>query len=145
MNTQIIVAGLRARPVRTAVGILAVTLEVVLILLLVGVTNGAVSETGGRVAGVGAEILVKDLNSSYFVGMNSASLAINPLRELMAPVPGVKAIAPIYTATDSQGLTVLYGIEPDSFNAVSGGFKFLGQGQMFSRPDEALIDEWQAA
>ncbi len=144
MNTQIIVAGLRARPVRTAVGVLAVTLEVVLILLLVGVTNGAISETGGRVAGVGAEILLKDRNSSYFVGMNAASLAVAPLEELVKPVPGVKAIAPIYTATDSEGLTVVYGIEPVSFNAVSGGFTYLAGGP-FSAPHEALIDDWQAS
>ena len=53
MNTQIILAGLKARPVRTGVGILAVTLEVVLILLLVGLTNGAIADSGSRVAGVG--------------------------------------------------------------------------------------------
>ena len=143
MNTQIILAGLRARPVRTGVGVLAVTLEVVLILLLVGATNGAISETGKRPAGVGAEILIKDKGSFYIVGMNNAILPIKELTRDLVAVPGVKAVAPIVADTDT-GFTVVYGIDPESFNSVSGGFKFL-DGKMFEKPDEALIDDWQQA
>jgi putative ABC transport system permease protein len=143
MNAQIIIAGLRARPVRTAVGVLAVTLEVVLILLLVGVTNGAVEETGGRVKGVGAEILLKDKGASYIMAFNSAVLPIKELGGAVASVQGVKAVAPVVTDTDSGGLTVVYGIDPESFNAATGGFNFY-DGKMFSAPDEAVIDDWQA-
>jgi len=141
MNTQIILAGLRARPVRTGVGVLAVTLEVVLILLLVGATNGAISETGKRPAGVGAEILIKDKGSSYLLGMNSAILPIKEMSRDLAAIPGVKAVAPVVLDTDS-GFTVVYGIDPESFKAVSGGFNIL-QGRMFEKPDEAIIDDWQ--
>jgi putative ABC transport system permease protein len=143
MNTQIVVAGLRARPVRTAVGILAVTLEVVLILLLVGLTTGTIEETGNRVAGVGAEILVKDNNKSYILGMNAAVLPVDSLTADILAVPGVKATAPVITATDT-GFTVVYGIEKTTFEAVSGGFEFI-DGEWFSGPYEALIDNWQAS
>jgi putative ABC transport system permease protein len=146
MNTQIVFAGLRARPVRTAVGILAVTLEVVLILLLVGVTTGTVDETGRRVSGIGAEILIKDEGSSYFLGMNSAILPVTELGGAIAAAPGVKAVAPVITDTDSKGLTVIYGIDPPTFDAVSGGFQFIGkESRMFNAPNEAVIDNWQAA
>jgi len=141
VNAQIIVAGLRARPVRTGVGVLAVTLEVVLILLLVGVTDGAIYETGHRVAGVGAEIVVKDKGSNYIVGMNQALLPIKELGADLMAVPGVKAVAPVVTDTDT-GFTVVYGIDPPSFDAVSGGFHFI-EGKMFSGPNEAIVDDWQ--
>jgi len=144
MNTQIIIAGLRARPVRTAVGVLAVTLEVVMILLLVGLTNGTIYETGHRVAGVGAEIVLKDTNSSYMLSINSAVIPIAPLTEIILPVEGVEAIAPVVTSMDT-GLTMVSGIEPVSFDKVSGGFEFIGKGQMFTKPDEALVDELQAS
>jgi putative ABC transport system permease protein len=144
MKAQIIAAGLRARPVRTAVSVLAVALEVVLILLLVGLTNGTVNETGDRVAGVGAEVLLKAKDSSYFVGMNPATLPVKELGGDIAKVEGVQAVGPVVTQTDSAGgFTVVYGIDPPSFEAISGGFKFL-QGRMFSAPDEAIIDDRQA-
>ena len=46
MERQMIISGLRARPVRTSVSILAVALEVVLILVIIGLTNGISNETG---------------------------------------------------------------------------------------------------
>ena len=52
MNKQMIIAGLKARPVRTTVSLLAVALEVVLILVVVGLTSGISDETGRRTEGV---------------------------------------------------------------------------------------------
>jgi putative ABC transport system permease protein len=144
MNTQMIVSGLRARPVRTAVGILAVTLEVVLILLLVGLTSGTLYEVGNRVAGVGAEILFKDEDSSYMVGMNEAILPVEGLSKAIGAVEGVQAVAPVLTQTETgAGFTVVYGIDLDSFKAVSGGFTMI-KGQLFSAPFEAVIDDRHA-
>jgi putative ABC transport system permease protein len=141
MNGQIIFAGLRARPVRTGVGVLAVTLEVVLILLLIGAINGAITETGNRAAGVGGEILIKDKNSSYAVGFAQSVLPIPQMTPDLMAVPGVKAVTPVVTDTDALS-TVVYGIDLESFNAVSGGFMFLDGGP-FTKPDDAIIDDWQ--
>jgi putative ABC transport system permease protein len=141
MNAQIIFAGLRARPVRTGVGVLAVTLEVVLILLLIGAINGAITETGNRAAGVGGEILIKDKNSSYAVGFAQSVLPIPQMTPDLLAVPGVKAVTPVVTDTDSLS-TVVYGIDLESFNEVSGGFTFLDGGP-FTKPDDAIIDDWQ--
>ena len=60
MNKQMIIAGLKARPVRTTVSILAVALEVILILVVVGLTSGISDETGRRTEGVGADILLQE-------------------------------------------------------------------------------------
>jgi putative ABC transport system permease protein len=87
--------------------------------------------------GVGAEILIKYRG----FGMLSAVLSIREMTQGLLAVPGVKAVAPIVTGVDSLS-TVVYGIDPQSFNAVSGGLRIV-QGRMFENPNEALIDEWQ--
>ena len=56
MKRQMILAGLKARPVRTIVSVLAVSLEVILILVIIGLTTGISEETGKRTEGVGADI-----------------------------------------------------------------------------------------
>jgi putative ABC transport system permease protein len=140
MNTQIILAGLKARPVRTGVGMLAVALEVVLILLLVGLTNGGISDSGGRVAGVGGEIIFKGTDSSYVIGMNAATLPVK-MAEDIEKVEGVKVAAPILAQTEvGGGFTMIWGIDPPTFEAMSGGFTWK-DGKMFSQPDEAVVDD----
>ena len=140
MNTQIILAGLKARPVRTGVGVLAVALEVVLILLLVGLTNGAIADSGSRVAGAGGEIIFKNGESSYVVGMNPAVLPVKMVPEI-EKIEGVKVATPIVAQTEvGGGFTMIWGIDPPSFDEMSGGLRFM-DGKIFSRPDEAIIDD----
>jgi putative ABC transport system permease protein len=141
MNTQIILAGLKARPVRTAVGVLAVTLEVVLILLLVGLTNGAITDSGNRIASAGGEIIFLDGGASMFIAMNPATLPIDKLKPKIAQTEGVKAVAPILTQTEAGGgFTMIWAIDPPSFDEMSGGLTYI-KGKVFSRPDEAVVDD----
>jgi putative ABC transport system permease protein len=140
MNTQIILAGLRARPVRTAVGLLAVTLEVILILILSGLTNGALSDTGNRVARVGGDIIFKPKDSSMFLGMSGAIFPVS-LGEKIAKQEGVQAVAPVVAQLEQTGgMSMIWGIDPPSFEAVSGGFMFL-DGGIFTAPDQVVIDD----
>src|SRR5438093_2934187 len=122
MYKKMIVAGLAARPVRTTVSILAVALEVVLILVVVGLTAGISDETGKRTEGVGADILLQPPNSSLLLALSNSTMprAIgDPVRKL----EGVKAVAPVQTLVNSSsGLEVIYGIELESFQAMSTGF-----------------------
>src|SRR4030095_9244785 len=117
MNTQIIVAGLRARHARTAVGMLAVALEVVLILLLVGMANGSLADTANRVAGVGGEILVKNADSSFMLGVSPATLPFK-IGEEIAKIDGVKAAAPVVAQMEQRcGCGRSSGGEPASLPA----------------------------
>jgi len=145
MNTQIILAGLRARPVRTAVGLLAVTLEVVLILLLVGLTNGAIADSASRVASVGGEILFKDGDSSYAIGLNSAVLPVELFAPRIAKIEGITAVAPVLAQTEAGGgFTMIWGIDLPSFNAMSGGLTLIS-GRLFENNDEVVVDDRFAA
>src|SRR5262245_56310564 len=131
MNKQIIIASLKARPVRTTVSILAVALEVALILLVVGFISGAATETGKRIEGVGADIIIQPPNASFIFAFNNSSLP-RAYGKKFAEIEGVKAVAPILmmTNTKSSGLEMIYGIEPTNFDAVTGGFRYL-KGRLF--------------
>jgi putative ABC transport system permease protein len=56
----------------------------------------------------------------------------------------VQAVAPVLLQfSSSGGMDILYGIDPQSFRDVSGGFVFL-EGHDMSGPDDILVDDWEA-
>ena len=140
MYKKMIVAGLAARPVRTTVSILAVALEVVLILVVVGLTAGISDETGKRTEGVGADILFQPPNSSLLLALSNSTMPI-ALGDKIREIEGVKAVATIQTQVNStSGLEVIYGIDINKFNDVSGGFIWHSGGP-FSAPDDVIVDD----
>ena len=140
MNKQMIIAGLKARPVRTTVSVLAVALEVVLILVVVGLTTGITSETAKRTAGVGAEIMVQPPNSSMFLALTNNTMPI-ALGDELRKLPAVQAVAPVQILMNSQdGVEVVYGVDPKSFDAVTGGFSW-HKGGMFKGPKDIVVDD----
>jgi putative ABC transport system permease protein len=56
----------------------------------------------------------------------------------------VQSIAPaLLQFNSSGGVEVVYGIDRESFHAVSGGFVFI-QGHDMEGPDDLLVDDWAA-
>jgi putative ABC transport system permease protein len=140
MKRQMILAGLKARPVRTIVSVLAVSLEVILILVIIGLTTGISEETGKRTEGVGADIWLQPPNSSFLLALNSSTMPVS-LRDKVLEIDGVKAVAPVQTLVNSSaGLEVIYGIEPESFMAMSDGFIW-HKGGLFKGPDDVVVDD----
>jgi putative ABC transport system permease protein len=140
MNKQMIIAGLKARPVRTTVSILAVALEVVLILVVVGLTSGISNETGKRTEGVGADILLQPPNSSLILALSNTTMPV-AIGDKVRALPGVTAVSPVQTLVNSSaGLEIIYGIDPDSFNAMSGGFIW-HKGGIFKNAHEVVVDD----
>jgi putative ABC transport system permease protein len=140
MNRKVIIAGLKARPVRTTVSVLAVALEVILILVIIGLANGISSETGKRTEGVGADILLQPPNSSLLLALSPSTMPL-AIGDKMRELDGVKAVAPVQTLVNSSaGLEIIYGIDPDSFTAMSSGFLW-HKGGLFKGPDEVVVDD----
>ena len=136
---RLIVANLVVRPVRTLVSIMAVAVEVFLIIMVVGLTHGILEENARRTQGVGAEIMVQPQTTSVIMSFSGAPMPVQ-IRERLAQVPQVKAVAPVMVQVNSPGLTLIYGIDPQSFNAVTGGFTFV-EGRGLEFPDDALVDD----
>ena len=139
MMNKMIVGNLVHRPVRSLISIVAVALEVTLILLIVGLSLGMVSDSRGRQAGIGADVIVMPPGSSYIVGLSGAPMPIK-IADVLAKLPHVRVVAPVITQVSTNGtLEVLAGIDLSSYQALSP-FHFL-EGGPFQGPDEVIIDD----
>lgn len=136
---QMFWGNLVARPLRCALSILAIAIQVVLILMIVGMTSGVIAEWGKRVEGVGADILVQPPNSSIFFAFSSANMQ-ESFGGQLEKVPGVDEVAPTLILSDTKTLMIIYGIDFKRFNALSQGFIFR-DGRPFQAPNEALADD----
>jgi len=140
---RIILANILHRPLRTLVSILAVSVEVAVVIIIVGLTSGMLRETAKRIEGVGADIMLQPPSASIFLAFNGAPMPIR-IGERLRQLRYVQSVAPVLLQFNSTGgIDIVYGIDPDSFRAVSGGFVFL-QGQDLSGPDDVLFDDWAA-
>src|SRR5271157_6466210 len=118
---QMLWGNLAARPLRCVLSILAIAIQVVLVLMIVGLTSGVISEWGKRVEGVGADLLVQPPNASIFFAFSSAVMQ-ESAGEQIAALPGVDEVAPTVILTEPKSLMLIYGIDYQRFNALSRGF-----------------------
>ncbi len=143
MMNQMIVANLTRRPVRSLISIVAVTLEVTLILLIVGLALGLLRDSRQRQAGIGADVVVMPPGSSYIVGVTGAPMPIK-VGEILAGLPHVIVVAPVVTQVSTAGtLEVIAGIDLNSYEKLSGPFQFVA-GRRFEGPDECMVDDVSA-
>jgi putative ABC transport system permease protein len=139
MMNKMIVGNLVHRPIRSMISVIAVALEVTLILLIVGLSLGMVSDSRQRQAGIGADVIVMPPGSSYIVGISGSPMPIK-IGEVLAKVPHVVAVAPVLTQVSTNGtLEVIAGVDLKSYEALAP-FQFL-QGGPFQGPDDVLIDD----
>ena len=136
---QMFWGNLASRPLRCFLSILAIAIQVVLVLLVVGMTSGVIAEWGKRVEGVGADILVQPPNASIFFAFSSAVMQ-ESLAEQIEKLPGVDEVAPTLILSDPKTLMIIYAIDYQRFNALSQGFIFRA-GRAFGAPDEAMADD----
>ncbi len=143
MIGQMIVRNALYRPMRTFISVLAVGFEVSLVLVIVGITSGMLHETAKRIEGIGADIMLQPPSASVFLAFSGAPMPIK-IREKLAELKYVQAVTPVLLQfSASGGIDVIYGIDPESFRAVSGGFIF-HEGRDMAGPDDVLVDDWAA-
>lgn len=139
---QFLWANLWTRPVRSSLALLGIGLQVFMVLFIVGLSSGVVSEWGKRVEGVGADLFIQPPNASIFFAFSKAVMP-EKLAARLLEVPGVAQVAPVLVANDTAGLNIIYGIEYESFNSLSRGFEFLA-GRPFQADSELLVDDIRA-
>jgi putative ABC transport system permease protein len=136
---QMFWGSISARPLRSFLSVTAIAIQVILVLMIVGLTSGVISEWGKRVEGVGADILVQPPNSSIFFAFSSAVMQ-ESLGEQLEALSDVDVVAPTVILTEPKNLVMVYGIDYKRFNALSKGFLFR-DGRPFEGPDEAIADD----
>ena len=136
---QMFWGSITARPLRSFLSVIAIAIQVILVLMIVGLTSGVISEWGKRVEGVGADIIVQPPNSSIFFAFVSVGMQ-ESLGEQIASLSGVDEVAPTVILTEPKNLVMVYGIDFKSFNALSKGFLFR-DGRPFEGSDDAIADD----
>src|SRR6266853_2075483 len=136
---QMFWGSITARPLRSFLSVIAIAIQVILVLMIVGLTSGVISEWGKRVEGVGADILVQPPNSSIFFAFLSVGMQ-ESLGGQIAALSGVDEVAPTVILTEQKNLVMVYGIDYQRFNALSKGFLFR-DGRPFEGPDEVIADD----
>ena len=137
---KMIVANLAHRPVRSLISIVAIALEVTLILLIVGLCLGLLNDSRQRQAGIGADVVVMPPGSSFIVGLTGSPMSIK-VGNLLTKIPHVVNVAPVVQSVSTQGaIEVIAGIDPESYQKLSGPFRYL-QGGPFQSPNDCLVDD----
>jgi putative ABC transport system permease protein len=137
--TKLIFANLLHRPLRSVISVLAVAIEVIMILSIVGIFMGMLDSQKERTNGIGADLLLMPSNASMFNGLGSPSMPIRD-QEVLVRLPHVAVVSPaIQKISTSGNVEILYGIDYDSFNALKP-FRFLAGGK-FEGPNDVIIDD----
>jgi putative ABC transport system permease protein len=133
---------LGVHPLRSAFSAAAIGLQVFLILLIVGLTSGILSDWRTRAEGVGADVIVQPPNSSIFFSFSSAVIPQSQVARI-EKLPGIDEVAPVVIVVDTATLSVIYGIDYARFTGLSEGFTFLSGGA-FTGPNDVVADDLAA-
>jgi len=129
------------RPMRTLLSVLLIGVPVMLILTLVGVSEGFMDDSHRRAEGTGADIIVWPPGHSFTGGGGAPMPAA--ISDRLAKVPHV---------TQAQGSVVMLagklawdsvtGIDYREFKQMSGGFIFVegNESDVFRQPDDLVVD-----
>jgi putative ABC transport system permease protein len=139
MMNKMIIANLAHRPLRSAISIVAIALEVTLILLIVGLSLGMLNDSRSRQAGIGADVIVLPPGSSNLVGVTGAPMPVK-LGDIVAKLPHVTVVSPVLMQISTAGsLQTLYGIDLPSFEALRP-FTYI-KGGAFQEPNDIIVDD----
>lgn len=143
MILKLVWENVRFRPLRTLLSVLLISFSVTSILALVGMTNGFLDSARERNQGAGADLVFRPKGSSVLSSFNGVPLS-QKFVEVLGHEPGVAATTGVACQLLGGGsLDSVCGIDPASFNRLSGGFKFL-EGHGLEKPDDILLDQYWA-
>jgi putative ABC transport system permease protein len=139
---KLVVGNILYRPVRSAISVLAVAIEVIMILSIVAIMIGQVQGAANQTGGVGADIIVRPPNASFLSAVGGAPVPAK-VAQVLAKLPHVAVAAPVI-ANFSMGnaLQTIWGIDYASYNALRP-FVFIAGGP-FRGPNDVLIDDLYA-
>jgi putative ABC transport system permease protein len=136
LTNRLVFENLKHRPVRTLLGVIAISVQVTMVLTLLGLSDGMLNEQASRARGVGADILIRPPGSSIISSggqMKADFVGFIDKQPHVAATTGV-----LIFAVDVFNYTT--GVDLATFDRLNGGFRFL-KGGPFQGPDDAIVDE----
>jgi putative ABC transport system permease protein len=139
---KLVLGNILYRPVRSAISVLAVAIEVIMILSIVAIMVGQVQGAATQTGGVGADIIVRPPNASFISSVGGAPVPAK-IAQVLAKLPHVAVASPVIADFNMSGaVQTIYGIDFGSYNALRP-FVFLS-GAPPSGPDDVLVDDLYA-
>jgi putative ABC transport system permease protein len=137
---KLVVENLKHRPVRTLLSVVAISIQVTMVLTLVGISKGMLDEQARRARGVGADIIIRSPSSSVIsLSTNMSAKIIPAIIEKQAHVSAATGV--LLHGTDL--FNYVTGLDLAQFDKLNGGFRFL-QGGPFQSDDDVMVDSYYA-
>lgn len=140
MINKLVIENLKHRPVRTLLSIVAISIQVTMVLTLVGLSKGVLNDAARRARGVGADILIRPPGGAIIISGGQMLARIIPVVVEKQPHVSMATGVLIY-ASDIFNYTS--GVDLSTFNKMSGGFRFV-QGGPFQHPGDVIVDSLYA-
>jgi putative ABC transport system permease protein len=136
---RLVIGNLLHRPLRSAISILAVTIEVAMILSIVGILFGQIEGSRRQSSGIGADLIVRPPNASFIAGVSGAPIRAK-VADVITQLPHVAVASPaIQQLSVKASVETIWGIDYASFNALRP-FVFLSGGP-FQGPNDVIVDD----
>jgi putative ABC transport system permease protein len=140
---KLILGNLVHRPLRSIISALAVAIEVVMILSVVGIFYGILNGSRTQTSGIGMDMIVHP-GASTAIMSASAAAADTRIAPVLSALPHVQVVSPVNVKmTLGASVENINGIDFASYNALKP-FVFLSGGP-FQHPYDIIIDDVQAA
>ena len=139
---KLVIGNILFRPLRSAISVLAVAIEVIMILCIVAIMIGQVQGAANQTGGVGADIIVRPPNASFLSAVGGAPVPAK-VAQVLAKMPHVAVASPVIANLSmSNALQTIWGIDYASYNALRPFVFFAGS--PFLGPNDVLIDDLYA-
>ncbi len=139
---KLVAGNLLHRPLRAAISVLAVAIEVIMILSIAAIMIGQVNGARKSTSGIGADMIVRPPNASFLTAVGGAPVPAK-VADVLRKLPHVAVVAPVITQLSTNGaVESIWGIDFESYNALRP-FRFLA-GQPFTGPNDAIVDDYFA-
>jgi len=145
---KMVFSNLAHRPLRTAISVVAIAIEVTLILLIVGLSIGILNDAAERQKGIGADVMVSPPGSQMITGVSGSPAPIK-IADVLRKQPHIAAVAPVAMQMNTTGnVEIIYGIDlnpnsPNNFGNLNSPFKYISGGP-FAGPDDMIVDDFFA-
>lgn len=136
---KLVIGNLLHRPLRSGISVLAVAIEVIMILSIVGIMIGFIEGSREQTNGIGADLIVRPPNQSFLTGVSGAPASIK-VADVLRKLPHVAVVAPAIQQLSASGtVETIWGIDYPSFNALRP-FVFLSGGP-FQGENDVIVDD----
>src|SRR5580698_8027712 len=136
LTNRLVFENLRHRPIRTLLGVIAISIQVAMVLTLLGLSDGMLNDQAARARGVGADILIRPPGGNIVISGGQMIQKIIPAVIDKQPHVTVASGTLIF-GTDL--FNYLTGVDLATFSQLNGGFRFV-RGGPFERPDDVMVD-----